>query len=81
MNAPEPSSDRVGPLQRSLRETKPEIFAAYAMTGAIILLGGIGFLLDRRWHTAPWFLVVGLLAGIAVGFFALARGVRRTHID
>ena len=45
---------------------------------AICLCGGIGWVMDRWLGTAPWLLVGGLLLGIVVGFFELARIVWRT---
>jgi len=45
--------------------------------GAIGLLGGIGYALDSWRGTSPWFLVTGLLLGIVVGFFELAKIIFR----
>ena len=45
------------------------------MIGAILLLGGVGYLLDRWTETAPWFLLSGLFTGLIVGFYELARTV------
>lgn len=46
------------------------------MIGAILLLGGVGHLVDR-WAetTAPWFLLAGLLTGMVVGFYELAKTI------
>ena len=30
--------------------------------GAIVIGGGIGYALDRWWHTAPWLMIVGAVA-------------------
>ena len=51
--------------------------ASYALIGAILLLGGIGFAIDRWAGTSPWLLLVGLAAGILVGFVYLLRSVRQ----
>ena len=47
--------------------------ASYTLVGGIILLGGIGYAVDRWWGTAPWGLVIGLALGIVVGFYELIR--------
>ena len=53
----------------------PAAGASYTLIGAIILLGGIGYA-HRRWRgTSPWFLVGGLLLGIVVGMYELAKTV------
>ena len=48
--------------------------ASYTLIGAIILLGGIGYGLDRWRGTAPWGLFVGLMLGLIVGFYELVKG-------
>lgn len=77
-----PKDDRDSFLSRSTRSFQENVeksgqaaMAGYTMTGAIILLGGIGYALDRWWSTSPWLLLAGLLAGIAVGFYELARTI------
>jgi ATP synthase protein I len=45
--------------------------ASYTLVGGIILLGGLGYLLDKWQGTGPWGLVVGLALGIIVGFYDL----------
>lgn len=64
-------------LQRTVREAGPAAGAAYTLVGAVILLGAVGYLLDRWLHTAPWLLLAGLLLGVVVGFYELAKVVWR----
>jgi F0F1-type ATP synthase assembly protein I len=64
-------------LQTSLRTSGAAAATAYTLIGAIILLGGIGYLCDRWLGTEPWLLVLGLMAGIVVGFYELARVIWR----
>ena len=49
--------------------------ASYSLIGAIILLGGIGYAIDRWKDTSPWFLLAGMILGIVVGFYELAKTV------
>jgi F0F1-type ATP synthase assembly protein I len=62
-------------LQDNVTRSGPVAGAAYTLVGGILLLGGIGYLLDRRWDTAPWLLVTGLILGVVVGFYELAKTV------
>lgn len=64
-------------LQENLRRSGPAVVAGYTLIAAIILLGGIGYALDAWRGTSPWFLLAGLLSGIIVGFFELAKIVWR----
>lgn len=60
-------------LQENIRKSGPAMLAGYTLIAAIFLCGGIGFALDAWLGTSPWLLVIGLLLGIVVGFFELAR--------
>ena len=69
-------------LARSLQEFQENVTrsgsaaaASYTLIGAVILLGGIGYALDRWLATSPWFLLAGLLVGLVVGFVELAKTV------
>ena len=62
-------------MQENIRRAGPAATASYTLIGAILLLGGIGFWVDRWQETSPWFLFGGLILGIVVGFYGLARAV------
>jgi F0F1-type ATP synthase assembly protein I len=64
-------------MQESLRKSGPAAVAGYTLIGSILLLGGIGYALDAWRGTSPWFLLAGLLLGIIVGFFELAKIIWR----
>jgi F0F1-type ATP synthase assembly protein I len=74
--------ERGTPLERSLeafqdtvRDSAPAAMGSYTLIGAIILLGGIGYAVDYWRGTSHWFLFGGLLLGLVVGFYELARTV------
>jgi F0F1-type ATP synthase assembly protein I len=62
-------------FQENVEKSGSAAGASYTLIGAIILLGGIGYVLDRWLGTSPWFLLGGLIAGLVVGFYGLARTV------
>ena len=64
-------------LQDSLGRNEPRIVASYALIGAILLLGGVGYAVDWWRGTSPWFLLVGLTVGILFGFYNLVASLRR----
>lgn len=45
----------------------------YNLLGSILVLGGLGWYIDSRYGTTPWFMIAGGLLGIAVGFNSLFR--------
>lgn len=65
-------------LQDNIRRAGPAASASYALIGAILLLGGAGHLLDRWQQTEPWGLLGGLLLGLLVGFYELAKAVLKS---
>ncbi len=62
-------------FQDTVVSAGPAAGASYTLIGAIILLGGIGYAVDRWRGTSPWFLLGGLVLGLIVGFYELARAV------
>jgi F0F1-type ATP synthase assembly protein I len=64
-------------FQDNVRRAGPAAAAGYSLIGAIILLGGIGYAVDAWRGTSPWFLVAGLVLGLVVGFYELAKTVWR----
>ena len=68
----------VGPasgLQDSFQRAGRTAGASYTLIGAIVLLGGLGYFGDLWLGTDPWLMVGGLLFGMVVGFYELARVV------
>lgn len=63
----------LGFLQENLRRSGPTASIGYVLIGAIGVCGGGGYALDRWLGTEPWFLFGGLLLGIVVGFYELAK--------
>jgi F0F1-type ATP synthase assembly protein I len=64
-------------LQESAERAGPAAGASYTLIGAILLLGGVGYAVDAWRGTSPWFLIGGLLLGIVVGMWELAKTVWR----
>lgn len=64
-------------LQENAERSGPAAGASYTMIGAIIVGGAIGYGIDVWRGTSPWFLVGGLLFGIVVGMWEIAKVVWR----
>jgi F0F1-type ATP synthase assembly protein I len=64
-------------LQETVARSGPVAAASYTLVGGILVLGGIGYAIDRWRGTSHWFLLVGLFLGIVVGFYELIRTVYR----
>jgi F0F1-type ATP synthase assembly protein I len=62
-------------LQTNLARSGPAASVSYTLIGAIILLGGIGYAIDEWQGTSPWGLFGGLMLGLVVGFYELAKTI------
>ena len=73
------SAKSLGDSARSLQETAeragPAAGASYTLIGAIIVLGAAGYGVDAWRGSGHWFLLGGLLLGIVVGMWELAKTV------
>ena len=62
-------------MQENAQQAGPAASASYTLVGGIIMLGGIGYAIDAWRGSAPWGLIVGLVLGVAVGFYSLIKTV------
>lgn len=60
-------------LQKIIKQSGPAMSASYSLIAAVILLGAIGYLIDRWQDSSPIFLLAGLLLGIIVGLYEVAK--------
>jgi len=68
-------SHSVDQFQESVTQAGPVAGVGYALIGAILVLGGIGYAIDRWQDTSPWCLLGGLGLGLIVGFYEVAKVV------
>jgi F0F1-type ATP synthase assembly protein I len=63
-------------FQDSVTKSGSAAGASYTLIGAILLFGAIGYLIDSyRGEGSSGFLLGGLLLGLVVGFYELARTI------
>lgn len=48
---------------------------------AILVVGGIGWWLDRKLTTTPWLMIAGMVLGFAVGLWLLLKAAFRSFRD
>jgi len=64
-------------FQKIIRQSSPAMSASYTLVGSVIMLGAIGFFIDKWQDTSPIFLLIGLMAGIVIGFYEIAKIIWR----
>ena len=60
-------------LQENAERAGSAAGASYTLVGGILVLGGIGYAIDKWRDTSPWGLIIGLTLGIIVGFYDLVK--------
>jgi ATP synthase protein I len=63
-------------FQENVSRSGPAATASYSLIGAIVVLGGLGYAVDRWLGSAPWGAFIGLMLGLVVGFYELVKAVR-----
>lgn len=63
-------------FQDNVNRAGPAATASYSLVGAIILLGGLGYAVDKWLGSQPWGVFGGLMLGLVVGFYELVKTVR-----
>jgi F0F1-type ATP synthase assembly protein I len=60
-------------LQEELGQRERPMSVSYGIIGAILVLGALGFVLDRQMGSTPWLMLGGLFLGLGLGFYSLKR--------
>jgi F0F1-type ATP synthase assembly protein I len=63
-------------FQENVNRAGPAATASYSLVGAIVVLGGLGYAVDRWLGSAPWGAFGGLMLGLVVGFYELVKATR-----
>lgn len=64
-------------MEDNLKRNESTVLASYALIGAILLFGVVGYLLDAWLDTTPWLLVLGLATGLGGGLAGLVGVMRK----
>jgi F0F1-type ATP synthase assembly protein I len=60
-------------LQKIIKQSGPAMGASYTLIGSILILGALGYFIDKWQDTSPLFLLIGLILGIIIGFYEIAK--------
>lgn len=56
-----------------VRQSSPYMMASYTLVGSLIGLALLGYFADRWLGTEPWLLLLGLILGLVIGLYEVAR--------
>ena len=60
-------------FSRIMKQAGPYMTASYTLVGAVIGLSLLGYFLDRLLDTNPWLLLLGILLGVVIGLYGVAK--------
>ena len=64
-------------ISEMLRKASPYIGTVYIQFTAIIILSGIGYILDQWRGSFPFYFTIGLVLGIIIGIYEMGRLILR----
>ncbi len=73
-----PQSSNQDSDQETNRKTGIAYAAGFTLFASVAGLTGLGWLLDKWFHTAPWFLVLGIVLGSIAGLYQFIRMSSKT---
>ena len=65
----------LGAFQDVVQRAGPAASAGYTLIGALLVLGGIGYAIDRWLGTRPWGTIVLFFLGVGAGMLSVYRAV------
>lgn len=77
-NSPEKKQES---FSETLRKLGPYLNIGYMFVASVLVLAYLGWLVDRKWSTLPWFTLLGAFLGLGVGFYNFFRVVSRPPED
>ncbi len=69
------SPQGLGALAEAYRKLAPYLNIGYVFAASIALLTWLGYWLDKKWGTSPWWILIGALLGVATGFYHFFKTV------
>ena len=60
-------------FQKVVKEAGPAATASYALLVSLIIFILIGWYIDLSRDSSPWGVIIGMLSGLVIGFYQLAK--------
>ena len=60
-------------FSRIMKQAGPYMTASYTLVGSVLGLSLLGYFLDRVFDTKPWLLLSGILLGVVIGLYGVAK--------
>ncbi len=65
----------IADVSRSYRKAAPYINSVYVLFAATVVVGLIGWYIDKLFLSKPIFTILGLFLGMGVGFYSFFKGL------
>ncbi len=66
-------------LSESYRKLAPYLNIGTFWAASVLIFTWLGWYLDRKWNTHPWFTIIGAFIGIGAGFYNFFKVVLKEN--
>ncbi len=66
-------------IHKAFQAAAPYLNMAYVMIGSILILGYLGYYLDKKLQTSPFLLLVGVFLGFGLSIYNLIKVIKETE--
>ncbi len=78
-NNPKPKKKPALDIHKAFQAAAPYLNMAYVMIGSILILGYLGYYLDKRLQTSPLLLLVGVFLGFGLSIYNLIKVIKESE--
>jgi F0F1-type ATP synthase assembly protein I len=64
-------------LTSAYRKAMPYINLVYVMIASILMIGALGWFIDDYFQTKPFYIIIGIFAGLGLGFYGFFKGLKK----
>ncbi len=64
-------------LSRAYRRAMPYLNLVYVLIASIFMIGALGWFSDKYFQTKPAFTIIGIFAGLGIGFYSFFKSLKQ----
>jgi len=64
-------------LSNAYRKAVPYLNLVYVLIASIFMIGALGWFLDKYFQTKPAFTIIGIFAGLVIGFYSFFKSLKQ----
>jgi len=68
---------QISNLSSAYRKGAPYLNLVYVLIASIFMIGALGWFLDKYFQTRPAFTIIGIFAGLVIGFYSFFKSLKQ----